>query len=199
LRNETVARRVRAAVVTSGSVVVKMRELTLWVVVTVAAVNVVGSAACDRGQSDKAAPFASTLPAGGFNQPRQGRSFAIGERAEVPELAVTAEGTKDCGGEHLRRGNVLIGVELLVEGRSAGEVHFNPFHCKLRESDGASHTPTFKGCEPRLRDHRLGKGERQRGWVSFELPATAKELRLVCSQAVVGQQTRVLEFDLSGR
>ena len=117
----------------------------------------------------------------------------------MPELAATVEGVKECGREHLKQGNVLLGVDLVVEGRSATELPFNPFHCKLREPNGTSYTPTFKGCEPRLRDHRLGQGERERGWVSFELPATAKDLRFVCSQAVAGAQTRVIEFDLSGR
>ena len=177
----------------------KPREVASWLAALILA-SAVGTVSCDRGRSDKSAPFASaTLPGEGFNQPRRGRSFAIGERAVVPELAVTVEGVKECGGDYLKQGNALIGVEVLVEGRASEEIHFNPFHCKLREANGTSYTPTFKGCEPRLRDHRLGEGERERGWVSFELPAAAKDLSLVCSQAVAGQQTRALEFDLTRR
>ena len=155
--------------------------------------------ACDRKDNDAPAPFASAHSlVGGFNQPRRGKSFSIGERAEVPELAVTVEDTKQCPVENLKQGNFVLGVELSVEGRSATEIHFNPFHCKLRGADGSTYTPTFRGCNPRLRDHRLGTGERQTGWVSFELPAQVKDLELVCSQAVMGQPDRVLEFDLSG-
>ncbi len=158
------------------------------------------TAGCDRAPHDQPVPYASALSRGvGLNQPRQGKSFAIGERAEVPELMVTVEGIKKCSSEHLKQGNVLLGVELLVEGRSPDEVHFNPFHCKVRESNGAVTTPTFNGCEPRLRDHRLAQGERERGWVSFELSSSAQRLQLVCSQAVVGGQTRVLEFSLDGK
>ena len=117
---------------------------------------------------------------------------------DVESPAVTVSATKQCTRDQLKPGNVILGVELSVEGRVA-EVHFNPFHCKLRDSGGSSYTPTFRGCEPRLRDHRLAIDERQTGWVSFELPGSATDLRLVCSQAVADQQNRVLEFDLTER
>ena len=175
------------------------RELAARMIALIAALAT-SAVACDRKRSDEPLPFADKpLPTGGFNQPRQGRAFAVGERAEVPELAVTVEGTKPCRAEHLREGSVLLGVELSVEGRSATELHFNPFHCKLRDARGSSFTPTFKGCEPRLRDYRLGKEEWRRGWVSFGLPGPAEDLKLVCSQTVAGEQMRVLQFDLSGK
>lgn len=190
-----------ASVMQSGKLLSSLGQVrrscaVLYLAGGVAVLTLLGGG-CDRSREEGPRAFASGATPGGFNQPRRGKLYAVGERALIPELAVTVEAVKQCDAPHLKKGNMLLGVELSVEGRVEPEVHFNPFYCKVLEADGTAHTATFDGCQPRLRDARLGTEDRQRGWISFELPARAKDVKLVCTQSV-GQETRTLAFELAG-
>ena len=102
-----------------------------------------------------------------------------------------------CRSDHLSAGDRMLGVRLAVQGLADHEIHFNPFHCRVEDNLGNQTTPTFNGCEPRLRDVRLTKDEEAKGWVSFELERNARQLVLNCTRAQSGSDARVLRFELS--
>ena len=154
---------------------------------------------CDRhGDHDSTAPFPSQdRVARGQHRPRSGQTYRLGERAEAADFGLVVEEIKTCRSEHLSAGDRMVGVRLTVQGRADHEIHFNPFHCRVEDNLGNQTTPTFNGCEPRLRDVRLAKDEQANGWVSFELQQNALGLVLNCTRAQSGPDTRILRFELA--
>jgi hypothetical protein len=87
---------------------------------------------------------------------------------------MSVEGTKDCPLERpfaAAPGNVKVGVEVVLEGTTAREVPVNPFYASLHTADGTVRTVTLAGCEPGLHAIRIVRGQRARGFVTFEVRA----------------------------
>ena len=52
------------------------------------------------------------------------------------------------------------------------------------------------GCEPDLKSVRIGKGEKAKGWVTFEVPEKASGLKLTYNPFIIGTAKQELKFDL---
>jgi hypothetical protein len=73
-------------------------------------------------------------------------------------------------------GNKFVSVEIIIESGAESGVSVNPLYCKLADGDAYSYTISFFGKDPSLGSQNdLPKGEKMRGWVTFEVPETAKD------------------------
>jgi azurin len=73
-------------------------------------------------------------------------------------------------------GKIFVAVEIIVESGADTGVSVNPMYCKLTDGDAYSYTITFGGKDPFLSSQNdLPKGEKMRGWLTFEVPETAKD------------------------
>jgi hypothetical protein len=72
----------------------------------------------------------------------------------------------------------------------------NPFYATLIDAGGDEHSATLAGCTPPLRAMRVVKGEKTRGFISFEIPTTVKTMTLVYAPTVIGAGREELRFDL---
>ena len=95
-----------------------------------------------------------------------------------------------------KKGNIKLGVEMQIEGTADKDVPVNPFYAKVTDADGYSYTSTFGGCDPELKSVRVNKGEKARGWVTFEVPDKAKDLKLTYNPCIISTVKQEVKFDL---
>ena len=75
------------------------------------------------------------------------------------------------------KGMRLIAVELIVESTANKGVSVNPMYTSIRDADGYEYNGSIFGREPSLKSQNdLPRGEKMRGWVTFEIPEKAKGL-----------------------
>jgi hypothetical protein len=93
-------------------------------------------------------------------------------------------------------GKVLVAVEIVIESGADEGVHVNPFYCSLKDSDGYEYGVYFFGKDPALQStNDLPKGEKSRGWVTFEVVKTATGLVFIYAPITFGADVRI-KFDL---
>ena len=93
-----------------------------------------------------------------------------------------------------KRGFVKVGLEVVIEGRSALEVPVNPFYATLYNTGGDAYTSTLAGCEPGLPPVRVTTGQKARGFVTFEIPPPARKLELRYAPLIIGHGLEELRF-----
>ncbi len=123
----------------------------------------------------------------------------LGDDVKAQDYTLRALHVKECEVETYFRpspGNLKLGVKVEFEGRSEREVPVNPFHATLIDSEGETYTATLAGCRPTLSSRRITKDERATGYVTFELPRTAKGLVLSYSPFVIGTRKQVVKVSL---
>jgi hypothetical protein len=71
-------------------------------------------------------------------------------------------------------GNILVAVEIVIESGADEGVSVNPLYCSLKDSDGYEYSMYLFGKDPSLgAENDLPKGDKMRGWVTFEVPESA--------------------------
>jgi hypothetical protein len=73
-------------------------------------------------------------------------------------------------------GKIFILVEVLVENVSQDKLTYLINDFKLKDADGYEYTNNIMAPEPKFSSGSIGKGEKVRGNVMFEVPTTAKGL-----------------------
>lgn len=127
------------------------------------------------------------------------KTWNVGEKAMAPDYTMTIENVKECKTKYYfkpKKGNIKLGVEVAVEGTADKDVPVNPFYAKVTDGDGYSYTSTFGGCEPDLKSVRLNKGEKAKGWITFEVPQKSSGLKMSYNPFIVGTLKQDLKFDL---
>lgn len=130
---------------------------------------------------DIANPLASAL-----NIPTQTtmeKDAKIGEEVEMQDYKLTVLSVKDCKPSPymvatLKKNKAkLIGIEVLFEATS--DKRFFATHGKITDSEGFAHNKlSFSGnCEPRYSTAALNKGEKAKGWITFEVPENISGLK----------------------
>jgi hypothetical protein len=71
-----------------------------------------------------------------------------------------------------------VGVNITLQALAELQIPANPYYFALIDSDNIVYEATLGGCSPALAPTLLGPGEVARGWISFDLPETAKDLKL---------------------
>jgi Domain of unknown function (DUF4352) len=125
--------------------------------------------------------------------------FKVGDKAQAPDFSMSIENVKECKVPYYfkpKKGNIKLGVEVQLEGSADKDVPVNPFYAKITDGDGYSYTSTFGGCSPELKSVRISKGEKARGWITFELPDKAKGLKLTYNPFIISTVKQEVKFDL---
>ena len=127
-----------------------------------------------------AASVLAVLAAGCSGPPAPGKA---GERLDYRGYAMTVTNVERAddfpGARRARTGDTLIAVELLVEG-NADHVQISPAHIWVAEPGGKVFRPHSTGRAPILQTQaEVPKGQRVQGWLTFEVPRDARNLRLV--------------------
>jgi hypothetical protein len=79
-----------------------------------------------------------------------------------------------------KAGSVFVAVDVTVESGAASGVSVNPFYTSLRDDQGFTYTATFAGKDPALQSQNdLPRGQKMRGWVTFEVGEGAKGLTFI--------------------
>jgi hypothetical protein len=92
-------------------------------------------------------------------------------------------------------GKKLVAVEVIIESADNDGVSVNPMYASLKDSDGYEYNDTF-GQEPALKSQNdLPRGEKVRGWLTFEVPDEAKGLMFTYQPITFENDVR-LRFDL---
>lgn len=125
----------------------------------------------------------------------------VGETASQTDYSLAVLEVKECVVPAYFRpkaGHVKLGVRVELTGKTAREVPVNAFHFALRAGDdeGLEYRSTFGGCDPDLQAGRVTTGQRQTGWVTFEIPTNARDLTLRYDPFVLGGAKQELRFNL---
>lgn len=77
-------------------------------------------------------------------------------------------------------GKTFLSVEIVIESKNDTGFNISPNYARIKDSNNYEYTDLSNGKEPSLKSQtNLPKGEKVRGWVTFELPENAKELTLI--------------------
>ena len=161
--------------------------------------------ACDKSEqaADAAAPAGSQSAAPSslvLAAPQDGKRFrAVGETARARDYTLVVKNVKECTVEEYfkaKKGNLKLGVQVLIQGTGDREVPVNPFYAKLTDSEGYPYNSTFGGCSPELQAVRIKKGDQAQGWITFELSQKATGLKLEFAPFVLGTGKQTVRFDL---
>lgn len=125
--------------------------------------------------------------------------YKVGDKAQAPDFSMSIENVKECKVPYYfkpKKGNIKLGVEVQLEGSADKDVPVNPFYAKITDGDGYSYTSTFGGCSPELKSVRINKGEKARGWITFEIPEKSKGLKLTYNPFIISTVKQEVKFDL---
>jgi hypothetical protein len=125
--------------------------------------------------------------------------YAVGAPGDARDYRMTVLGKRPCKVEpHFspRAGNMKLGVEVEIEGRTEREVPVSAFYALLSDDAGNLYRPTLAGCSPALPAERVREGESIKGFITFELPDQARGLKLSYEPFVVGAGQQRLTFSL---
>ncbi len=161
--------------------------------------------ACQREQTPTPTPAASAAPStpapleAELPPPRE-RTPRAGEIARTAHFAMSFTSTKECAVEpHFkpREGFITLGVEVTIQAHGAVQVPVNPFYATLIDASNVVYESTLAGCQPALVASQLSRGEQASGWISFDVPAQARGLRLAYAPVLLGAGREELLFQLS--
>lgn len=141
------------------------------------------------------APTVGTPPASPSAAPP-----AVGDTVSGADYVLVVKTVKVCKVDapfEPKAGNIKLGVEVAMEGTGDRDVPVSPFHAQLEDSEGNHYSTTLAGCRPILPSVRVAKGERAEGWVSFELPQSARGLKLVYDPIVIGGPHQLVRVGLN--
>lgn len=142
---------------------------------------------------EPASPLMPSLP------PADQKVHAPGEMATAAHYKMRVDKVEECKVKEYfapAPGNIKLGVLVTVEATADKDVPVNPFYAKVLDSEGISWTSTLAGCSPDLKSLRLNSGETAQGWITFEIPKSARSLRLAYAPFIVGSAKQELVFEL---
>jgi hypothetical protein len=161
-----------------------------------------GVCGCRGASSNEPSAASSSSAAAGSEALLVGPDTRVhppGELGHAHDFSMSVESVKDClldAPFAARDGSVKVGVEVALEGTTALEVPVNPFYATLHDASGETYTSTLAGCEPSLPSIRLTSGKKARGFVTFEVPKTARHLELHYAPLVIGPGVEELRFQV---
>ena len=128
--------------------------------------------------------------------------FKVGETAEADDYKLTVMKVDECTAKGYtirpKKGNIYLGVEIMVESKADRQMFVSPIQGKLVDAEGITinHKFVYKSsCDPKLDPStRLAKGEKAKGWITFEVAKDAKGLKLSYTPGLYQAQT--VKFDL---
>lgn len=124
---------------------------------------------------------------------------AVGQKASATDYELSVLELRECKVEDYfepSAENFLLGVKMAFAGLSERRVPVSPFHAVIEDDSDHEYRPTLAGCRPSLRSQRISKDDEASGYVTFELPRSARGLTLSYTPFIVGSTPQTLSFDL---
>ncbi|MGE0321344.1 MAG: DUF4352 domain-containing protein [Polyangiaceae bacterium] len=131
------------------------------------------------------------------------KTFKVGEEATQLDYKIKVSEVKECKARYYEKsslkkaGHRLIGVEMTFE--SISDKQFTPgtYNMKIVDDEGLTYKYSFRGtCEPRLQSGTLNKGEKAKGWVTFEVGDKAKGLKFAYDHLSILGPKQNVKFEL---
>jgi len=89
-------------------------------------------------------------------------------------------------------GKLWVAALVEIEGINPNGASYNPFFFKVRDEQGFEYNFAAFGKEPALKSgNDLKPGQKVKGWMTFEVPKTAKALTLVYTPGFLGEPVEV--------
>jgi Domain of unknown function (DUF4352) len=156
----------------------------------VATLVAVSSLAC-KSKGTRAAPSATAAPPPAPSAHRvTARTLKLGETASATDYQLTVLALKDCRSRYFfsetTKSHVWLGVEVTIQSASSATLYANPGSGKIIDDNGVAYKATFqvtKDCNPALGDVKLAKGEKATGWIVFDVPKEAQNLKFLYGDA----------------
>lgn len=183
-----------------------------WTVVCCATLVVGSLLACKKKSTP--APTVEATPNAGTPTPTpaatapaapdlSSKTFSVGDTADAGEFKLTVDNVKECKPNPYYRpekDHIWLGLELAFEGNSDKQVMPFTIYMKVLDKEGTVMKQQYigsKACEPRFNSSAaLGKGEKAKGWLMFEVPKSATGLKFQYSPQNFMGKTQTLKFDL---
>jgi len=159
------------------------------------------AASCDRVQEQPNTHHQQPVPA---TEPSivgaSARIAQVGETASSPFFDMIVKRVKTCSVEaHFQPpiGVRKLGVEVELIGKTEAQVPANPFYALLSTQDGERFEATLAGCKPVLKASQVTEGERVSGWITFDVPDSARGTELHYAPVIIGGGRPELVFSLA--
>jgi hypothetical protein len=133
------------------------------------------------------APAATKAPLVLPETPKE--TMKLNQAAKLDGVTLTVEEFKDCRVTNLysrramtKKKEKLVGISVLFEGNGEKDHQVSYSNFKVSDPEGLTFRSTLysgSDCSPTLKSGRVGSGEKTRGWVLFQIPATAKSVNVV--------------------
>lgn len=95
-----------------------------------------------------------------------------------------------------REGFIKLGIDVTIQAQGPVQVPVNPFYATLIDANNVVYESTLTGCQPALTARQLSDGKQASGWISFDVPAQARGLRLAYAPVLLGAGREELLFQL---
>jgi hypothetical protein len=130
-------------------------------------------------------------------EPSPTGAYAVGDRVKLgdEEYFGVSEVDLDFPGTDLLKpeaGKLWIAALVEIEGINPDGATYNPFFFKVRDEEGFEYNFNAFGKDPQLQSgNELKPGQKVKGWMTFEVPATAKKFTLIYTPGFVGEPVEV--------
>lgn len=124
---------------------------------------------------------------------------SLGELAEARDYQMSIDSIDDClvpPPFAPKPDDVKLGVDVMIAGTTTNEVPANPFYALLYDEAGGTYESTLAGCEPPLVPRLVTRGENARGFITFEVPKTARTLTMRYAPLIIGRGPEELRFSI---
>lgn len=115
--------------------------------------------------------------------------FSQGDTINFSGLRITVNSTSifESNSPYIKpkSGYKFLAIDVTVENVNADPSGYgNPFNFSLKDQDGYTYTDVLVGKDPSIKSDSIGKGEKVRGFLTFEVPSSQTKLQLKYSPSV---------------
>jgi hypothetical protein len=114
-------------------------------------------------------------------EPKQ--EFYLAEEVKLSDRTLTAYAVQEVSGQSFnqpKEGMKFVAVDVMVKNGTDQPQATSTFDFKLQDESSYSYnSQLFDAKDPSYKSSTLQPGKQQRGWITFEVPKTAKEYELV--------------------
>ena len=112
----------------------------------------------------------------------------IGDRVEAGGVALTVNSASTISSFDFMtaaEGSTYLVLDVLIETIDRDTAPYNPLYFSVKDADGFQYNSTLIAPDPSLKSGELARGDRVRGNIAFEVPATAVGLVLTYEPLVI--------------
>lgn len=175
------------------------RNLIIGGVAVVVVLAAIGASA--GGSDNTPAGTVGTPPAGATAQPQATApstgGYKVGDRIKLGDeqyFAVVEVDPAYAGTDIFKpdADELWLAALVEIEGINPDGASYNPFYFKVRDEQGFEYNFAAFGKEPTLQSsNELKPGQKVKGWMTFEVPKTAKTLTLIYTPGFLGEPVEV--------